>query len=144
MIVLQREVCRFWVRSTRRNWLDQFVSQPRCQGRGPPSNHRSSTLMPIYHLKKVRRYLLILWCCSKYKAFFQCWVGSAASEVRHLPGNWCRPESHWAPWTTVLMSRPRVLGHLCSRLSCPLLLLLWDRHSPWLLFLHYAVVFAKT
>lgn len=48
VIVLQMEVCHFWVRCTRRNLLDQFLSQPRCQGRGCPSNHRSSTFMPIY------------------------------------------------------------------------------------------------
>lgn len=111
------------------DWTSLSAS-PDARAEGPPVTTEAAHCCPSTSLKKVRPYLIILWCCSKYKVFFQCWVGSAASGVRHLPGNWCQPESHWTPWTTVVMSCPRVLGHLCSQLSCPLLLLLWDSNSP--------------
>lgn len=82
-----------------------FSASPDTRAEGAPvtteAAHLSST-----SLKKLRPYLLILWCCRMCKGLFQCWVGGAASGVRHLPGNWCQPESYWTPWTRVVMLCP--------------------------------------
>lgn len=62
-------------------WIG-FSASPDTRAEGAPVTTEAAYLCPSTSLKKVRPYLLILWCCSMYKAFPQCWVGSAASGVR--------------------------------------------------------------
>lgn len=92
-----------------------FSASPDARAEGAPVTTEAAHLCPSTSLKKVRPYFLIWWCCSMYKAFSQCWVRGAASGVRHLPGNWCWPESHWYHGQEWFCCAPG----FCSAPSCP-------------------------
>lgn len=118
-----------------------FSASPDARAEGAPVTTEAAHLCSSTSLKKLRPYLLILWCCRMYKSLSQCWAGGAASGVRHLPGNWCQPESYWTLWTRVVMLWP---GWPVPQLSCPLLpcllLLLRDSKNP-LLYSHMKMLY---